>query len=120
MTPDQARATYRRMMAAEGETVTLRRYSGTGAGRVYTDYAGLRARVVAFQAHELVAGVVQGDRMVILLAEDVADQGVVLPIASGGADRLIVRGKELSIKAVDDNTRRVAGEVIAYDVKIGG
>lgn len=118
MTPDEVRAIYRNLADQYGETILLRRYSGTGAARVPADYSA-RGRVVDFQPGELIGGIVQGDRKAIVLAEDVDGSGIALPII-GGADKMVVRGKELAIKAVDDNTRRIAGELIAYEIRIGG
>ena len=34
--------------------------------------------------------------------------------------QMLVRGKELQVKAIDDNTRRVAGDLIAYELVVGG
>ena len=33
---------------------------------------------------------------------------------------LVVRGKELNIEAADDNTRRVQGVLIAYELQVRG
>lgn len=117
MSPDQVKASYRRALG-QFETIQLRRYAGTGEARVATDYDVL-ARVMEFQPHELVGGIVQGDRSLIVLAEDVADSGIALPLVAT-ADKVVVRGKELAIKAIDDSTRRIAGELIAYEIRAGG
>lgn len=119
MTPDQAKAMYLRRLG-DFEIVSIRVYTGAGASRPRFDYEGLRARVVEFNPDELVGTIVQGDRKVIVLAEDVTAAGVPLPFAIGTNTKMVIRGKELAIKAVDDNTRRLGGELIAYEMQVGG
>lgn len=118
MTPTQVKSTYRRLIDVHGETVALRRYSGTGDARTSTDYS-VKARVVDFEPHELVGGIVQGDRNLIVIAEDVTASGIALPLVAT-VDKVVVRGKELAIKSVDDNTRRIAGVLVAYEIRAGG
>jgi hypothetical protein len=117
MTPEQARASYRRMMAVAGETVLIRRYTGTGANRPRFD-AEVRARVTEYEPKELVGGIEQGDRKVVLLAEDLERAQFATPLRKG--DKAVVRGKELNIEAPDNNTRRVQGELIAYELQVRG
>ncbi len=62
----------------------------------------------------------KGDRKVIVLAEDVVSAGVPLPLSIGANTKLVIRGKELAIKAIDDNTRRLGGELVAYEMQVGG
>ncbi len=119
MTPDQAKAMYVRRLG-DFEQVAIRIYTGAGTSRPRFDYEGLRARPVDFRPEELVGGIVQGDRNVILLAEDVLNAGVPLPLATGANTKLVIRGRELAIKAIDDSTRRLGGELIAYDLVVGG
>lgn len=118
MTPARVRAVYKRLLRLYGETIYFRRYAGTGEARVPIDYA-VKARVVDFNPDELVGGIVQGDRNIIALAEDVEDSGFTLPFVAT-ADKVVIRGRELAVKAVDDNTRRIAGELIAYEIRAGG
>ena|SRR3990167_2691912 len=118
MTPTQAKAIYSRMLTRFGETVYLRRYSGSGEARAATDYA-VKARVTEFDPEELVGGIVVGDRQIIASVEDVTASGITLPIVAT-ADKIVVRGKELVIKKVDDSTRRLAGELVAYEITAGG
>lgn len=117
MSPDSVKATYRRMMNERGETVVHRRYTGTGPNRPKFD-ADVIAVVAGYDEKDFVGSIVQGDRKVILLAEDLIDAQVALPITS--ADRIVVRGKELSIVAPDDSTRRVKGVLIAYELQVRG
>jgi hypothetical protein len=96
-----------------GENVIIRNYSGTT--ETYTD-ATVRARVVDFSPDQLVGAIVQGDRKLIMLAADVV--GVELTATQNC--KVVVRGKELQVKSVDDNTRRVQGDLIAYEIVVGG
>lgn len=111
MSPAETKASYRRMMNEAGETVSLRRYTGAGASRPYFD-DDVMARVVDFAPHELIGNLVQGDRKLIVIAEDIV--GLSLPITTD--DRVVVRGREMRIFAVDDSTRRIQGQLIALEI----
>lgn len=118
MTPAEAKASYRRTMKEAGETVTIRRYtaaSGTPRPSVTKD---VTARVTGYAPHELVGSIQQGDRRVIVLADDLATGAVTLPIKKG--DKAVVRGRELNIESVDDSTRRVQGVLIALELQVRG
>lgn len=118
MTPDEARAMYRREVSENGETVTLRRINPSPTPS--TDKSVL-ARVVGYAPNELVGGIQQGDRKVIVLAEDVENTGFPVPIKTGGSDKIVLAsGRVLNIQAVDDNTRRVGGILIAYEITARG
>ncbi len=103
-------AEYRRAFALVGETVSIRR--GTSGSATAT---AVRARVKDYAADELVGDIAQGDRRIIIMAEDVP---LAPPLAKG--DRLVVRGQPMVVQVVDDNTRRVAGVLIAYEVRARG
>lgn len=117
MTPEAIRASYKRAIDMVGEPVIFRRYTGTGQNRPSFD-ATVRARVIDYTAAELIGGIVQGDRRLIVLAEDLIAAQVPLNLRKG--DRVVVRGKELNIEGVDDNTRRVNGVLIAFDLQVRG
>jgi len=117
MTPASVQSSYCRMLAQIGENVTIRRYTGAGIGRPYFDCA-VRARVADYQPHELVDGIVQGDRRLIVLAQDLIDRQFALPVRV--KDKVIVRGAELNVEAVDDSTRRVAGVLVAIELRARG
>lgn len=102
------------MIAAVGETIHVRRYTGTGPTRTYVD-AATTARVTGYAPRELVGGIVQGDRKVIALVDTL---GAVLPLTT--SDKLVIRGREVAIKAVDDNTRRIGGVLIALEIQAAG
>lgn len=119
MTPDQAKAMYVRRLG-DFETVSIRIYTGVGSSRPRFDYEPIRARPVNFSPDELLGGLIQGDRNVIVLADDVANAGVPLPLRTGENTKMVIRGRELAIKAINDNTRRLAGELIAYEMVVTG
>lgn len=110
------RAIYRQLIAV-GELVTIKRYIGTGTNRPSIN-ATVRARVVGYQPNELTATVQQGDRRVILVAEDLDAQAFPMPIVP--TDKCVIRGRECSIMAPDDSTRRYGGELIGYDLQVRG
>ena len=114
MTPDEALDMYRRQIAEHGETVTVRRWSGPAAARVATDVATL-ARVAGYQPREIVGPVIAGDCRVIALVDTL---GALLPLTT--ADKLVIRGREVAIKGIDDNTRRIAGTLIAIEIQAAG
>jgi hypothetical protein len=88
---------------------------GPGQGRAPAAEVAVLARVLSYQPHEIVGSVVQGDRRVIALVDAL---GALLPLTT--ADKLVIRGREVAIKAVDDNTRRVAGTLIALELQVQG
>lgn len=116
MNPDDVKDTYRRMLADE-PPVLIRRYTGLGTNRPRFDVS-VKAKVTGYAPDELVGQIVQGDRKVILLVQDLIDRQFAMPILS--SDKVVVRGKELAIIAPDDSTRRVAGILIAYELTARG
>lgn len=117
MTPADLKTSYRAAIDAVGENIVIRRYTGAGQNRPRFDVA-VRARVVDYEPNELVGGISQGDRKLIVLAEDMIAAQAPLDIKKG--DKAVVRGKELNIEAADDNTRRVQGVLIAYELRVRG
>lgn len=114
MTPSEALASHRSFINEVGETVYVRRYSGTPPSLTSVDTA-TKARVMEYQAREIVGPITEGDRKVIALVDDLSG---VLPLTLN--DAVVVRGKELAIKAIDDNTRRIGGTLIALELRVGG
>ncbi|GAN49708.1 hypothetical protein ACXR8U_13765 [Methylobacterium radiotolerans] len=106
---------YEDLMDGRGEMITLRRL-GQGA----PIDAQVRAIVTGFQPDELASGVIQGNRRVFLFAPDVAAAAFPVPIKNGSTDRLVIRGRTLTVEAVDDSTHRVGGELLAYDIQASG
>lgn len=114
MTPEAAKAMYRRQVENHG-TVMLRRIGPNG---VTVKEVALRARVTDYEPHEMVGDIQQGDRRVIALAEDIGD--FPLPIQKNGADRIVFGGKVSTVRAVDDRKRSAMGALIAYEIRIRG
>ena len=114
MTPEQALTQHRMLIGQVGETVYIRRYSGIGQDRTFVDTPTV-ARVTGYMPKELVGPIVQGDRKIIALVDSLA---AILPVLT--SDRVVVRDRVLAIKAVDDNTRRIGGVLIALVIQVAG
>jgi hypothetical protein len=117
MNPQTVKDTYRRMIDDGGEPIFVRRYTGSGTVKPKFD-AQVRAKVSGYAPDELVGGIVQGDRRVIILVQDLIDRQFAMPILA--SDKVVVRGKELAIIAPDDSTRRISGVLIAYELTARG
>ena|SRR5215831_11139795 len=111
LTPERAKADYAHFLKDTG--VAVRRYAGAG----HTDYP-VRARVTGYAPSDLAGAIVQGDRRAIILAADLDAAGFVAPVLI--SDKLVVRGRELAILAADDSSRRVNGQLIAYEIQARG
>lgn len=117
MTPEESRAAHRRMIDKHGEQVFIRRYDGTGTSRARFE-AEVQARIVAYDPEQLVGAVQEGDQKLIVMVEDLEAHQFPFPVRKD--DKAIVRGKHLNIEAADDNTRRIAGELIALELRVRG
>jgi hypothetical protein len=115
--PDAIKNMYARHLDQAGEIVVVRRYTGSGLNRPRFD-AEARARVEAYVPSELVGTIQQGDRRIVLYEEDLIKAQFPLPVTA--QDKLIIRGRELSIVAVDDNTRRLQGELMSLEIQARG
>lgn len=111
MTPEAARAMYSRQIDQHGETIILRRVGSTDAS--------VKARAAGYRPDELIAPVQQGDTKVIALAEDVETSGFPVPFRER-FDHILIGGKDTVIQAVDTMTRRVAGTLVAYEIRVRG
>lgn len=113
MTPAGARALYRREMAKYGESVILRRKG--------FDDVTVKARAIerGAQVSDVAGSAQQARRVFLVLAEDVDASGFQLPFQAG-ADRLVWAGRVLPINYADDTQRRIAGELIAYELHVSG
>jgi hypothetical protein len=112
VTPEAALTAYRHSIDVTGEVLTLRTFTGSGAARTPTDVI-VRARVRAYEPSDMAGGTVQGDREIIVLAADV-------PTAPVKGDQVLVRGKWMTVQAVDDSTRRIADTLMAYVIVARG
>lgn len=77
----------------------------------------VRARVVDYEPQELVSGIVVGDRKAILLAADLVDGGLALPLRKG--DRLVWDGLTLILQG-KSSPRRVGSETVAVVCQVRG
>lgn len=102
-----AKASFRRMLTAYGEAMTLRRVSPLTECTV-------QGRAMGATASELTEGVIQTVSRVVVMAEDVT-------FDPKKGDKLVLSdGRVRNIEAVDSMTRRVAGELIAYELQVRG
>jgi hypothetical protein len=114
MTPADAFDQHRRFIHENGATIQVRRYAGTGAARTFADTPTL-ARVMGYQPNEIVGSIVQGDRKVIALVDTLS---AILPLNND--DKLVIRGREVLILGVDDETRRIQGTLVALEIQVRG
>lgn len=105
-------------MATGGETVTITRISGEAPNQTVVGIT-VGARVTGYQPQELMNGITQGDRRVILLVADLATWPVSSTVPDK-TDRLTIDGESVNIIAVDATTRKVAGTLIAYELQVRG
>ncbi|UFX41798.1 hypothetical protein HAP47_0021070 [Bradyrhizobium sp. 41S5] len=125
MTPDESLDQHIRALEESGETVLVRRYAGVGPARAVAKEAAVLAKVKGYQPAELVGEIRQGDRHVILLNDPSAAVpagkvalSTMLPLTD--RDFLVIAGAEVSIKGVDDATRRIQGQVVAFELQVRG
>ncbi|WP_029084761.1 hypothetical protein [Bradyrhizobium sp. th.b2] len=125
MTPDESLDQHIRALEENGETVLVRRYAGVGPSRAVAKEAAVLAKVTGYEAHEIVGEIRQGDQKVILLNDPSAAVpagkvalSTMLPLTD--RDFLVIAGAEVSIKGVDDATRRVQGQIIAFEIQVRG
>src|SRR6476661_7748687 len=116
MTPDQVKASYRRMLG-EFEQVKIRRYSGTGTSRPHTDYACL-GKPSGYAQNEVTGNVREGDTKLYAFVDDLVANGLSLPVTTN--DKAVIGTKEFAIMGVDGNTIRIGGQTIAYVLQVRG
>jgi len=117
MNAEAIKTAYRDGLAASGEVVFVRRYSGAGGTRAYFE-AGVLARVVEGADAVVVGAIRQKSSRVIVLYDDLVKKQFPVPITTH--DFVVIRGKEMAVVSVDSNTRRFAGELIAYELSVNG
>lgn len=110
----EAIAVLDRQLAAKGQTITWRRYSGLGEGRVAADVA-VRASVRDYQPREIVGGIVAGDTRVILSPTDVATAGRGWPVIG---DVVVIDGRERRVSAAP--VTRLNDQVVRIDLQVEG
>jgi hypothetical protein len=110
------RANYRRELGKFSK-VTIRRYYGSASPRAFYERQTV-GREISYTPAEIVGSILDGDWMIVLLAEDLETGDVTLPLKS--TDKAIVRGKELTIVGIDDKKRRVEDVLCAYELQVRG
>lgn len=115
MTADELRRMYRDLAT---QPVTVRRYTGKGVAAPFFD-AAVKGRSAAYAPAELVNNVLQRDLRVIVLIEDMIDQGMTLPITE--SDKIIVaeRTNELAVLLVIPR-KSSDGTAVAYELQCRG
>lgn len=99
------------------ETVSIRRMANYGDSPAYADYSA-RARVTRHAPQELVGAIQQFEVLAIVYADDLTDGGLTLPITN--RDKLVVGSRVHGIVSADDNTRKVEGTLIAFEIRASG
>jgi len=107
---------YARQFDQKGQVVSIRRIRPNAANLTV---GGIRAIITGYEPDELAAGIAQGDRKVFLSAADIAASGLPLPLQRG-QDRVVDGSREMTIEEIDDSTHRIAGELLAYQVRVTG
>lgn len=102
----------REMLQAYAEEMPRRRITFRRDGAPDVE---ARAKVSDFSEAEIVAGIQEGQRKLIVFASDVTWAE---PLREG--DLAILETGELYINTVDDERRRVDGTLIAYEVTASG
>ena len=110
---------YRRTLAAIGQPVTVIRNVGV-APNVTQISAVVQAIVQGYQpdgtsarrtdySDSRMGAITQGDRHIVVLADDLARANFPLPLAKN--DKVLVAGELLNVTAVDPNTRYAVGAI---------
>lgn len=99
------------------ETVYVRRLANYGDSPPHQDYSA-RARVTRHAPQELVGAVQQFELLAIVYADDLTEGGLTLPITN--RDKLVVGSRVHGIVSADDNTRKVYGTLIAFEIRASG
>jgi hypothetical protein len=114
-----ALAGYRRALEARGELVKFQRVTGT-APNTASFYATVMAIVSGYQADSQVmartgyaagsvGAITQGDRTILVLASDLANENFPLPLKKNDKVTVIASNEYLNIVQVDPSKRNVAG-----------
>lgn len=112
MTADELRAMYRDFCQMPFK---IRRYTGTPRAPVDVDVTG---HIRLYSGKELAGPVVQGDKAVIVLVDDLVAGGFALPITT--FDKVVEGGREFAIQPGPGERKALDGTVIAYDLQVRG
>lgn len=111
MTADDLKAMYRSMCQMPFK---IRRYSGTPRVKADVDVIG---HIRLYSGKELAGTVIQGDKAVIVLADDLVNAGFELPITN--FDK-VFDGRELAIMPAIGERKALDGTLIAYELQVRG
>lgn len=112
MTPAAAITALDRQLAAHGQDVILRRYTGVGQARTSTD-ATVRAFVRDYRPDEIVGGIAQGDTEVTL-----SPTGVLAGGLPKRGDQVVIDGTPRTIQGAPPV--RLAGMVVRINLQVRG
>ncbi|MFG1304159.1 hypothetical protein V5F34_08470 [Xanthobacter autotrophicus] len=112
MTPAVAIASLDRQLAAHGEDVILRRYTGVGQARTSTDDT-VRAFVRDYRSDEIVGGIAQGDTEVAL-----SPTGVLAGGLPKRGDQVIIDGSVRTIQGAPPVI--INGTVVRINLQVRG
>lgn len=86
---------------------------GTVVGRA-------RAIVAGYQPEEIAGGIQYGEKRVLLSAQDLI--ALNWPVPPRANDKILQHGdtRQLNILSVDDETHRIGGEVLLYEIRASG
>lgn len=113
MTDDELRTSYQNDLQ---ETLTVRRYTGTGSARA-VENASVKGRQRRKGAAELAGQIKQHDYFVVIYADDMTAGGVDLPLLL--SDKIVVDSVELGIRHIIPRTSPT-GTLIAYELECRG
>jgi hypothetical protein len=112
VTPDEALDQHRRLIGEVGETVYVRRFTGSTPARTHVD-TETTAYVRNYGSNELIGSITQGDQRAITLVDTLSS---ILPVTTN--DKLVVGTKEFAIK--NPMRRVVGGTLIALEIHAAG
>jgi hypothetical protein len=110
MTPERIAA----LISQFGQPVTLQRTTG-GLTQVRHDVV-CQAIVRGFEPVQLIGGIVQGDRQVVISNAEIADAQWPGPPRVG--DRCVIDGRTTTIQACD--IRRLRNEIVLHLIQVRG
>jgi hypothetical protein len=105
---DEWRAHWQERVALRGQSVILRRLPATDAT--------VNAVVRGYRPEELVGGIQQGTREVVVLAEDLIAAGWPVPPKAG--DKVIAHGRTLNVGVADIDTGNLQGVDVFYKLSV--
>jgi len=110
MQADALRDSYRRLVEARGECIQIER-----DGSRY----GMTAYVSRINPVDVAGIITQNIRFALVLADDLEKVSFLIPLKPK-QDRFVWNGKTLTIVDIDDGSRRVQGETVAYVLTLAG